>query len=50
MPWKVITAILAITSLSALALIKGIDGAILATSCTLIAGLAGYTIGKKTSS
>ena len=40
----VITAIVCIAALDAVALLKGIDGTLLMTSLALIAGLAGWTI------
>lgn len=40
-------AIVAIGTLTALALINGINGALFMSALTLIAGLGGYTIGKK---
>lgn len=43
-----IVAIIAITVLIALALLRGINGAVLATGMAIIAGLGGYTLGKIT--
>lgn len=43
---KVIAAIIAITILTGFALYRGIDGALLASSAALIAGLGGYAAGK----
>ena len=45
-----IIAIISIVILEAIALIQGIDGQIFATVISVIAGLGGYTIGKKVSS
>ena len=42
----VITAIVAVTAIELMALAKGIDGAILAASLTIIGGLAGWRVGK----
>jgi len=42
-----IVAILAICVLEAIALALGVDGAALATVLVVIAGLAGYEVGKK---
>jgi len=44
-----IIAIISIVILEAIALIQGIDGQIFATVIGVIAGLGGYTIGKKVS-
>lgn len=41
---KTIVAILAITGLVALALFKGVDGAIFSIAITAIAGLGGYAL------
>lgn len=41
-----LTAIIAITILTAIGLWKGIDGTILLTSAATIAGLAGYSVKK----
>lgn len=43
---KTITAILCITALLALAICLGHNGALLASGSALIAGLAGYEVGK----
>ena len=43
---KTIVAIAAITLLLAIALFKGIDGALLSSGIAVIAGIAGYEIGK----
>ena len=48
LPSKTITAIIAIAILLAIALIKNIDGALLASGITVIAGLGGYAVAKKT--
>lgn len=45
LPLKVITAIIAITILEALAITHGINGAFLGIAIAAIAGLAGYEIG-----
>lgn len=45
-----ITAILSITALAITAMLNGINGAALLSASSLIAGIAGYTIGKKRSS
>ena len=45
-----ITAILSIAVLEAVALYRGIDGAALASVIAVLAGLAGYTVGNKTTS
>lgn len=42
-----IIAIISIVILEAIALIQGIDGQIFATVISVIAGLGGYTVGKK---
>lgn len=47
MPILGILAILCITALEVLALANGINGALLAGSIAVIAGLGGYEIGKK---
>jgi len=44
-----ITAIISIVALEIIALLKGIDGQIFATVISIIAGLGGYTIGRKIS-
>ena len=44
-----IIAIISVVILEIVALIKGIDGQIFATVISVIAGLGGYTIGKKVS-
>lgn len=41
-----ITAIVAITVLEIVALLKGIDGTLMATVVAAIAGLGGYTLGQ----
>ena len=46
MPNKTIVAIACITALLITALIKGMDGALLATGIGVIAGLGGYIVGK----
>lgn len=47
MKWTpAIIAIIAITGLEALALSLGVNGALLAGSVAIIAGLGGYTAGK----
>lgn len=45
---KTIAAIIAITILTAVALFKDINGALLASAIGLLAGLGGYAIAKKT--
>jgi hypothetical protein len=47
--WVKVAAIFSITLLEAVALLKGIDGALLSTVVAVIAGLAGYTVGKASS-
>ena len=43
--WRIIiTAIVVIGALEAIALIKGIDGVLLSTALVIIAGLAGWTL------
>ena len=44
-----IIAIISIAVLEVIALLKGIDGQIFATVISIIAGLGGYTIGRKVS-
>jgi len=44
-----IIAIISIAVLEVIALLKGIDGQIFATVISIIAGLGGYTIGRKIS-
>lgn len=46
-PLITILAILTIGTLAALALRAGVDGALFMSAITLIAGLGGYTIGRK---
>lgn len=46
MPSKTIVAIICVSILAGVALFKGIDGALLASALTLIAGLGGYAAGK----
>jgi len=46
----VLVALLCIAGLEVVALMKGIDGALMATSMGLIFGIAGYAVGKKESS
>jgi len=43
---EVIVAIVCITVLEAIALLKGIDGTLLSTIIAVLAGLAGYKYGK----
>jgi len=45
---KIIAAITAITILEGLAIWQGIDGALLGLAITAIAGLGGYSIGRRT--
>lgn len=47
---KTIIAIIAVALLLTLAVIKGIDGALLASGIAVIAGLGGFAAGKKKSS
>lgn len=49
-PLATVAAIVGITILQAIALIKGIDGTMFATSLMAIAGLGGYIMGTKFSS
>lgn len=44
---KVIVAIIAITIMEVCALMHNIDGALLSTSIAIVAGLAGYSAGRK---
>lgn len=44
---NILAAIIAITTLSIIALLMRVDGILLATAFSLIAGLAGFTLGKK---
>jgi len=44
-----ITAIISIVILEIVAMIKGIDGQIFATVISVLAGLGGYTVGRKIS-
>ena len=46
---KTIVAILCITALLSLALLKGFDGALLTSGVAVIAGLAGFAVGKSKS-
>lgn len=46
MPSKTIIAIVCITLLLIVALLKNIDGVLLASGITIIAGLGGYAAGK----
>jgi len=43
---EVIVAMVCITALEIVALLKGIDGALLSTVIAVLAGLAGYKYGK----
>lgn len=45
--YTTITAIIAITLLTALAIYKGLNGAILSSAFVAIGGLGGFVIGKK---
>ncbi|MBA7669719.1 hypothetical protein ES703_77852 [subsurface metagenome] len=47
---KASLAIVAIMILEGLAILKGIDGALFGLAVTAIAGLGGYTIGRRTGS
>jgi len=47
LPSKTIVAIATIGILLIVALIKGIDGVLLASGIAIIAGLGGYTAGKR---
>ena len=49
MPSKTIVAIIAIAILLGIALLKNIDGALLASGLALLAGLGGYVAGKVSS-
>ena len=42
-----ITAIASLTIICSLALLKGIDSVLVGTVCSIIGGIAGYTIGRK---
>ena len=44
-----IIAIIGIVALEIIALLKGIDGQIFATVISVLAGLGGYTVGRKVS-
>jgi len=46
-PSKTIIAIVAITILESIALLKGVNGALLSICIAAIAGLGGYEIGSK---
>jgi len=46
MPWKTLITITSLTILLTIALLKEINGAVLASGMALIAGIGGYTIGK----
>lgn len=41
-----LTAIVCITLLEAVALLKGIDGQVFSTALAVLAGLGGYTVGR----
>ena len=45
---KPVVAMLCIAALTAIAIIKGIDGVLLATALTVLAGLGGFALGKTT--
>ncbi|MBA7587160.1 hypothetical protein ES708_29178 [subsurface metagenome] len=46
MPSKTIVAIVAVAAIVITCIIKNIDGAIIGTGCTLIAGLGGFAYGR----
>lgn len=46
---EAITAMICITALEIVALLKGIDGTLLSTVIAIIAGLGGFWIGRSTS-
>lgn len=48
MPSKTIIAIACITLLLTVALIKGINGVLLSSGLAILAGLGGFTLGRKT--
>jgi len=50
MPWKSLITIISLTILLVVALLKGVDGAILASGMSLISGVGGFTIGRVTRS
>ena len=45
--WKSITAILCLTAIEITALLKGINGVLLAAVIAAVAGLGGYVVAKK---
>lgn len=47
--WTVIIAIIAVTTLATVALLKGMNGAVLLSAFSIIGGLGGYEIGRKKS-
>lgn len=47
MPSKTVIAIIAVTMLLAIALIKDIDGVLLSSGIAVLAGLGGFVAGKK---
>lgn len=47
--WTVILAIIAVAQVATVALLKGVDGAVLISAFAIIGGLGGYEIGKKKS-
>lgn len=47
--WNVTIAIISVTIIATVALLKGIDGAVLIAAFTIVGGLGGYEIGKKKS-
>jgi len=47
LPSKTITAIIAVTILEAIALLKGVNGAMLSICIAAIAGLGGYELASK---
>lgn len=44
-PWKVITIAVCITIVLVAALLKGVNGALLASGLSALAGLGGFTLG-----
>lgn len=43
-----ITAIVSLTIICSIALLRGIDSVLVGTVCSIIGGIAGYEIGRKT--
>lgn len=45
-----VISVVCLTAISCTALVRGIDGVLLASICGLIGGIAGYSVGKANSS